>query len=71
MRQRGASTSALVAEISSLVRKNDDDFLSITLPAIDRDEHDEAVLLHAETEQVVGRVAKPNVPGSNERDYRK
>ena len=49
---------ALVGEIARLVRANDEDFLAITLPAIDRGEHDEVTKLHAETEKLVGRVAK-------------
>lgn len=49
--------TALATEIAALVRKNDEDFVAVTLPAIDRDERDEVTRLHAETELVVGRVA--------------
>ncbi len=47
----------LASEIATLVAKNDEDFVRVTLPAIDRGERDEVVRLHAETELVVGRVA--------------
>lgn len=49
---------ALTAEIASLVRQNHESFLSSTLPAIDHGQHEEVVRLHAETELVVGGVAK-------------
>lgn len=49
---------ALASEIATLVKKNDDDFLAVTLPAIDRGDRDEVVRLHSETELSVGRVAK-------------
>lgn len=49
---------ALALEIALLVRKNHDDFMAETLPAIDRGEKDMVVRLHAETELVVGRVGK-------------
>lgn len=48
----------LAREVSSLVAKNHDDFMTVTLPAIDRDEHDHVAELHAATEDVVGRVVK-------------
>lgn len=49
---------ALASEIATLVKKNDDAFVTVTLPAIDRGERDEVVRLHSETEVSVGRVAK-------------
>lgn len=48
----------LASEIATLARKNHEDFLNVTLPAIDRGEHDDVVRLHDETELVVGAVAK-------------
>lgn len=53
-----AAEHALAAEIAALVRKNHDEFLASTLPAIERGEHDAVVRLHAETELVVSGVAK-------------
>lgn len=50
--------AALAREVSALVRKNHEDFLAITLPAVDRDDHEHAAELHAATEAVVGRVVK-------------
>ena len=47
---------AFAREIADLVKKNDDDFLTVTLPAIDRGEQDEVATLHAATEDVVARV---------------
>lgn len=44
---------ALAAEITRLVQKNHDDFMNVTLPAIDRDERDDVVVLHREMEKVV------------------
>lgn len=55
---RTAKERALCEEISSLVRKNHDDFGSVTLRAIDAKEHDEVVRLHADTELVVGGVTR-------------
>ena len=48
----------LAREVSALVAKNHEDFMAVTLPAIDRDEHDNVAELHAATEDVVGRVVK-------------
>ena len=48
--------AALAREIAELVRKNDEDFLTVTLPAIDRGEHAEVATLHEATEDVVARV---------------
>ena len=47
---------AFASEIAQLIKKNHDDFLTITLPAIDRDEHAEVAKLHEATEDVVARV---------------
>jgi two-component system NtrC family sensor kinase len=47
---------SVAREIAALVRKNDGDFVTVTLPAIDRDEHDEVANLHAATEEIVARV---------------
>ena len=55
---RTSEERALTAEIASLVRQNHERFLSATLPAIDHGQHEEVVRLHAETELVVGAVAK-------------
>ncbi len=48
----------LARQVSALVTKNHEDFMTVTLPAIDRDEHDNVAELHAATEDVVGRVVK-------------
>ncbi len=55
---RSKREADLVARIAQLVHKNHDDFLTLTLPAVERGERDEVVRLHAETERVVGGVAK-------------
>lgn len=49
---------ALAREIAALVKKNDEEFVTITLPAIDRGEHDEVTSMHAATEKVVGQVVR-------------
>lgn len=48
----------LADEIASLVRKNHDDFMEETLPAIERGEKETVVRLHAEMERVIGRVTR-------------
>jgi signal transduction histidine kinase len=54
---RSSEEAGLAREIADLVRKNDEDFLRITVPAIRRDEHEEVTRLHAATEQVVTKVS--------------
>lgn len=49
---------ALADEIAMLVGRSDADFLDVTLPAIERGEHEEVLRLHAEMEKAVSRVAK-------------
>jgi signal transduction histidine kinase len=49
---------ALAAEVATLVQKNHDDFMNVTLPAIDRDEHDDVVVLHRDMEKVVVTAAR-------------
>jgi two-component system, NtrC family, sensor kinase len=49
---------AAADEIVRLVRQNDEDFLAVTLPAIDRNEHAEVARLHAATEEVIGHVLR-------------
>lgn len=49
---------ALASQISAMVAGNDDDFMRVTLPAIDRGEHDEVVRLHGETEIAVADILK-------------
>ncbi|MBF5066512.1 hypothetical protein G6O45_25145, partial [Salmonella enterica subsp. enterica serovar Istanbul] len=44
-----AEEKALADEIAGLVKKNDDDFVAVTLPAIDRDVHEAVSALHAAT----------------------
>jgi len=53
-----AEELAMAREVSALVAKNHEDFMVITLPAIDRHEHENVAELHAATEAVVGRVVK-------------
>jgi signal transduction histidine kinase len=55
---RSQQERELAGEIARLGRKNHDDFLNATLPAIDRGERDQVIRLHADTELVVGGVAK-------------
>lgn len=45
---------ALVHEIQRLVRKNHDDFMQVTLPAVDGGDRARVVSLHADMERVVG-----------------
>lgn len=47
----------LVEQIVTLVSKNHEDFLAVTLPAIERGDQEEVLRLHTETEKTVGRVA--------------
>jgi len=44
-------------QIVALVSMNHEDFLAVTLPAIERGDQDEVLRLHTETEKTVGRVA--------------
>lgn len=50
---RTPEEKALAVEIAALVAKNHDDFMNVTLPAIDRNEHDAVVVLHRDMEKVV------------------
>lgn len=49
---------ALASQIAAKVAANDDDFMRVTLPAIDRGEHDEVVRLHGETEIAVAEILR-------------
>lgn len=54
---RTAEQRDLAAQIAGLVRKNDQDFLANTLPAIERGDHAEVLRLHTDMEAVVGRAS--------------
>lgn len=49
---------ARAQEIGRLVRKTDTDFITITVPAIDRNDHAEVLALHAEMEKSVVAAAR-------------
>ena len=55
---RSPEERVLVAEIATLVQKNHDDFMNVTLPAIDRGEHENVVVLHRDMEKVVVTAAR-------------
>ncbi len=55
---RSSEEHRFAREITVLVRKNHDDFVALTLPAIDRGQRDEVIGLHGKTELVVETVAK-------------
>lgn len=55
---RSSEEMALAGEIASLAQKNHDDFMNVTLPAIDRDDHEAVVELHREMEKVVVTAAR-------------
>src|SRR5581483_1676692 len=55
---RNPEEQVLASEVAALVRKNDDDFMRITLPAVDRGDHAEVLRLHMDMEMVVGDAIK-------------
>lgn len=55
---RSAEEKLLAKEIAELVQKNHDDFMNTTLPAIDRGDREEILVLHQEMEKLIISASK-------------